>query len=116
MSSINAKLSAAYGITPYGKNGMEIIRNGASVKKFTDKRTAFENWEAAVKWARSHPAPTPPAKIGGTPVRPIQGSEVYYNEQTWITLIPSEGEDSRVWEFSLTTGRIIQTMSGTSAE
>ena len=53
----------------------------------------------------------PPTEIKGTPIRPIQGSEVEFNGQTWITLIPSEGEDSRIWEFSLTTGKIVQTAS-----
>lgn len=51
----------------------------------------------------------PPEKIKGVPVRAIPGTETEYNNQTWITLIPSEGEDSRIWEFSLTTGKIVQT-------
>lgn len=51
----------------------------------------------------------PPEEIRGVPVRAIPGTETEYNNQTWITLIPSEGEDSRIWEFSLTTGKIVQT-------
>lgn len=51
----------------------------------------------------------PPAMIDGAPVTRMTNSETEYRGQTWITLIPSEGEDSRIWEFSLTTGKIIQT-------
>lgn len=55
--------------------------------------------------------PTPPETIEGVKVHAIPGSEVHYMGQVWVTMIPSEGEDSRIWEFSLTTGRIFQTAS-----
>ena len=29
--------------------------------------------------------------------------------QRWVTLLPVNGNDDRIWEFSVDTGRIIQT-------
>jgi len=57
------------------------------------------------------PLHTPPTEINGVPVTRISKSETHYHGQIWVTLIPSEDEDSRIWEFSLTTGKIIQTAS-----
>ena len=55
------------------------------------------------------PLHTLPTEINGTPVTRLSKTEIEFNGQTWIMLIPSEGEDSRIWEFSLTTGKIVQT-------
>jgi hypothetical protein len=51
----------------------------------------------------------PPTKINGVKVLPLTGSEQEFKGETWITLIPTDEEDVRIWEFSRTTGRIIQT-------
>lgn len=62
-----------------------------------------------MKKLTTKPPYTPPAEVDGVPVHRVSASEVTFNGQTWITLIPREGEDSRMWEFSLTTGQIVQT-------
>lgn len=53
-----------------------------------------------------------------TPPMTVQGALVHRHEQTlkagvheWVTLSPSDAEeDSRLWEFCLHCGRILQTM------
>lgn len=52
---------------------------------------------------------TPPAHIDGTPVEALP-TVLEANGEKWVTLMPP-GDDDRLWEFSLTTGRIIQTQS-----
>lgn len=55
------------------------------------------------------PAYEPPATVpDGTPVEVI-GDPLETRGEQWVTLMP-EGDDERLWEFSLTTGRIVQTM------
>jgi len=57
------------------------------------------------------PLHEPPAQINGIPVTRLSKSETEFNNQIWVSLIPSEGNDSRIWEFSLTTGKIVQSAS-----
>lgn len=52
---------------------------------------------------------TPPDTVDGTPVEAYIDSPTDAAGETWITLVP-EGDDERLWEFSLTTGRIVRTM------
>ena len=54
MSSINTKLSKAYGIRDLGLFGAEIIRDGKQVFKSTAKATKFENWQEALNYARAN--------------------------------------------------------------
>lgn len=35
------------------------------------------------------------------PVQMVRG-------EAWVTLLPEDDEDSRIWEYSLTTGRILK--------
>ena len=52
----------------------------------------------------------PPNEINGTKVYVVADSAFMSHGEEWITLCPdTEGGDDRIWEFSLTTGRIIQT-------
>lgn len=48
----------------------------------------------------------PPAEIEGTPVE-VMGDPLSVNGEEWVTLVPGD-EDDRLWEFSLTTGRIVR--------
>lgn len=54
---------------------------------------------------------TPPTRIGDCEVY-ANGDPLTVNGEEWLTLCPEDGEDERLWEFSLTTGRIIQTAEG----
>jgi hypothetical protein len=49
-----------------------------------------------------------PTSIGGTRVEPA-GDPLTVRGEEWLTLIPSDEDDERIWEFSLTTGRLLQT-------
>lgn len=51
----------------------------------------------------------PPTIINGVTIIALENTEHEYRGETWITLIPDDEEDSRIWEFSLTSGKIIQT-------
>lgn len=50
---------------------------------------------------------TPPTMVGGCEVY-VCGDPLTVNGEAWVTLVPEEAEDERLWEFSLTTGRTIQ--------
>ena len=49
---MDAKISDQYGISPYGKYGMEIVRDGKQVAKFTTHKDQEKNWQEAVEWAK----------------------------------------------------------------
>jgi hypothetical protein len=49
---------------------------------------------------------TPPSEVAGVEVY-VCGDPLTVKGEAWVTLSP-EGEDDRLWEFSLTTGRIVQ--------
>jgi hypothetical protein len=50
----------------------------------------------------------PPHDVKGTPVEALMNSKKPYQGEEWVTLIPLGEEDPRLWEFSLTSGRVIQ--------
>lgn len=51
---------------------------------------------------------TPPSTVQGVPV--TAGDEVaVFRGEEWVTLGPEAEDDERIWEFSLSTGKIIQT-------
>lgn len=50
---------------------------------------------------------TPPTKVDGVPVE-VMGDPLTMAGEDWVTLVP-EGEDERLWEWSLTTGRLLLT-------
>ena len=50
----------------------------------------------------------PPAEILGTPVYQ-SGKGLVLQGETWVTLVPEDDYDDRIWEFSLSTGRLIKT-------
>lgn len=37
----------------------------------------------------------------------VMGDPLLMNGEEWVTLVP-EGDDDRLWEFSLTTGRTLR--------
>lgn len=47
----------------------------------------------------------PPTTIDGSRVTPM-GNPLDYSGETWVTLVPGD-DDDRIWEWSLTTGRLI---------
>lgn len=49
-----------------------------------------------------------PRHVDGTPVTP-SGEPLISRGVTWVTLVPDDDDDDRLWEWSPTTGRIIQT-------
>ena len=53
---------------------------------------------------------TPFASIGDCEVY-VCGDPLTMQGEEWVTLVPEDSEDERLWEFSLTTGRLIQTAS-----
>lgn len=54
---------------------------------------------------------TPPTSIKGTAV--VRGGEVVtIRGQQWVTLVPEADEDTRLWEFSLSTGRLLLMQDG----
>lgn len=52
--------------------------------------------------AQQHPAPT---KVNGMAVE-VMGKPLTVAGETWVTLVPA-GECELLWEWSLTTGRLI---------
>ena len=51
-----------------------------------------------------------PRTINGVRVQRCTGEDVVViGGEQWVTLVPINDEDARIWEFSKTTGRIIQT-------
>lgn len=48
-----------------------------------------------------------PSKIDGVPVEQM-GEPLEMNGERWLTLVPP-GEDERIWEFSVTSGRLVLT-------
>jgi hypothetical protein len=50
-----------------------------------------------------------PSHVDGCPV--TQGSQdvTVVKGEEWLLLVPIDEEDDRLWEYSLTTGRIIKT-------
>lgn len=53
---------------------------------------------------------TPPTTVSGCEVY-VCGDPLTVKGEDWVTLAPEDGEDERLWEFSLTTGRTVQTAS-----
>lgn len=52
-----------------------------------------------------------PEEIDGAQVEVLDPDNVLeFNGERWVTLLPVDESDERLWEFSLTTGRIIQTV------
>ena len=49
-----------------------------------------------------------PTTVAGVAVT-HNGEPTLIKGELWVTLIPDDHEDYRVWEFSLKSGRIIQT-------
>ena len=49
-----------------------------------------------------------PSEIAGIPVE-ANGEPMLLHGETWITMIPVNADDDRLWEYSLTTGRIVKT-------
>ena len=51
--------------------------------------------------------------------REVEGTRVFHREddvadicgEQWVTLIPEDTEDGRLWEFSLTTGKTLRVNS-----
>lgn len=61
----------------------------------------------------SAPAPHPvPTSIGGMSVE-VVGDPMTINGEEWVTLMPGGDDQSEesdpIWEWSLTTGRLVQT-------
>lgn len=51
----------------------------------------------------------PPSHVNGTLVRASESEPLLAQGQHWITLVPEDESDERLWEWSRETGRIIQT-------
>jgi hypothetical protein len=51
-----------------------------------------------------------PETIDGAAVEP-SGEPLALSGETWQTMIAVDEDDARIWEFSLTTGRILRTGS-----
>jgi len=49
-----------------------------------------------------------PCKIGGVHVEP-SGDPLLLHGETWLTMVPVDPGDDRIWEYSVTTKRIIRT-------
>lgn len=54
----------------------------------------------------------PPTAVGGTPVTAWTDRPLKSGGEVWVTLVPDEEDDERLWEWSLTTGRLIEVSSG----
>lgn len=50
----------------------------------------------------------PPSTIDGVAVEP-SGEPLEFHGEQWQTLVPDDENDHRIWEFSLTTGRLVRT-------
>lgn len=50
-------------------------------------------------------AHTAPSRVDGVSVE-VMGDPLTVNGEQWVTLVP-EGDDERLWEWSLTTGRLV---------
>lgn len=50
---------------------------------------------------------TPPTAMGDCEVY-VCGDPMTVSGEEWVTLSPESPDDERLWEFSLTTGRIIK--------
>lgn len=48
-----------------------------------------------------------PSKIAGTPVHAIS-DELIVKGQPWVTLMPTDEDDDRVWEWCPATGEILE--------
>ena len=53
---------------------------------------------------------TPPTMVGCCEVY-VCGDPLAVQGEEWVTLVPEDSEDERLWEFSLTTGRTVQTVA-----
>lgn len=49
-----------------------------------------------------------PKTISGVPVFQ-SGDPMKTHGEAWVTMVPEDDNDGRLWEFSLTTGRILLT-------
>ncbi len=62
-------------------------------------------------WYHGHMTTTehkPPTDITGTPVE-VVGRATTLGGETWVTLVPTDDADPRMWEWSTTTGRLVLT-------
>lgn len=51
----------------------------------------------------------PPSKVDGVPVE-VMGRPLEHAGELWVTLVP-EGDDERLYEWSTTTGRLVEVRS-----
>ncbi len=51
----------------------------------------------------------PPTVVMGTHVHAVLESKDLINGQVWLTLVPDDEKDRSLFEFSLTTGKIVRT-------
>lgn len=51
----------------------------------------------------------PPAYIHGAKIIILKDSQREYKGELWVTLLPEDEADDRIWEFSLTTGWLLKT-------
>lgn len=51
---------------------------------------------------------TPPTSVDGVRVE-RRDEELEWGGEIWVTLVPVRTDDRRIWEFSLTTGRLVLT-------
>jgi hypothetical protein len=54
------------------------------------------------------PKRKPPKEVNGVPVY-VSGRPTVFKGQTWLTLVPEDDRDERLWEWAQETGRIVQT-------
>lgn len=81
---IDSKVSMKYGIANHGKNGMEIIRDGAAVAVFNNKPTQLENWLDAVEFAKQ-------TMMYFTPKDLLSGQEIIIQVETGTFLKKATG-------------------------
>lgn len=81
---IDPEVSMKYGIANYGKNGMEIIRDGVVVATFDDKPTQLENWLDAVEFAKQ-------TMMYFTPKDLLSGQEIIIQVETGAFLKKAAG-------------------------
>lgn len=51
----------------------------------------------------------PPDTVDGTPVE-ASGEPLATSGGRWVTLVPTDYDDERLWEFDVDSGRIVRTM------
>lgn len=51
---------------------------------------------------------TPPRHVEGIPVEHVEDT-LELDEECWVTLVPEDPEDRRLWEFDVDSGRLLRT-------